>query len=203
MSLVIIFFSILSNIDCHTFDLFFAVPEATRGSMRGRRLLPDIVRTRPEHVTSKKGTSGKPTTLRTNYFRVKKEESWAIYQYRVDFLPDIELTIARKALLRTFRSQFNGFVFDGTMLFSSNHFDIKTFNTKRLDDSPVEITVKYTKTITMTDQSSLQVLNMILRGGMEGLKLQLVGRNFFDAIAKVSECLTLPTPGIHSFFVQN
>lgn len=37
----------------------------------------------------------------------------------------------------------------------------------------------------MTDQSSLQVLNVIMRAAMEGLKLQLVGRNHYDALAKI------------------
>lgn len=37
----------------------------------------------------------------------------------------------------------------------------------------------------MTEQASLQILNLIMRRAMEGLKLQLVGRNFFDAIAKI------------------
>jgi hypothetical protein len=47
--------------------------------------------------------------------------------------------------------------------------------------------IKYTKTqIDMTDNRASQVLNIILRRTMNGLQMQLVGRNLYDAGNKVS-----------------
>lgn len=156
--------------------------------MRGRRLLPDILRTRPEHAESKKGTSGQVITLKTNYFRISKKPDWAIYQYRVDFAPDVEITVIRKALLRPHKDLFVGYLFDGTMLFTTTKLETesKTIVSTKLDGTQVVITIRYAGHVEMTAQSSIQILNLILRKSMEGLKLQLVGRNFFDAIAKVS-----------------
>jgi aubergine-like protein len=56
---------------------------------------------------------------------------------------------------------------------------------KRHDESVVKITIKYVQEISMTDGQSMQILNLILRKAMEGLNLQLVGRNFFDAASKI------------------
>lgn len=63
--------------------------------------------------------------------------------------------------------------------------DITEVSTKRHDESDIKLTIKFVGKVDMQDQSSLQVLNNIMRACMEGLKLQLVGRNFFDALAKI------------------
>lgn len=157
--------------------------------MRGRRYIGEIINTRPEIVgNTKQGSSGTTITLGTNYFRLVRKPEWSIHQYRVDFSPEIEAVVIRKALFRAHMKVFNGFLFDGTMLFSSTKLDseITQFCSARNDGSAVAITVKYVKEVLMTEMESLKVLNIILRRAMEGLNLQLVGRNFFDAIAKVS-----------------
>lgn len=144
--------------------------------------------TRPEAVkTSKKGSTGPMLQLKTNYFRIQRKKEWGLYQYHVDFAPEIDVTGVRKSLLRAHRSQFNGFLFDGSMLWTTTRLenDPSTITTQRNDGSPVIITIKFTKEVIMTESASLQILNVILREAMQGLKLQLVGRNFFDAIAKV------------------
>lgn len=165
---------------------------ASRALMRGRRYIGEIINTRPEIVgNTKQGSSGTTITLGTNYFRLVRKPEWSIHQYRVDFSPEIEAVVIRKALLRAHMKVFNGFLFDGTMLFSSTKLDseITQFCSARNDGSAVAITVKYVKEVLMTEIASLHILNIILRRAMEGLNLQLVGRNFFDAIAKVSYSL--------------
>lgn len=157
--------------------------------MRGRRIMHDMEVTRPEAVkTSKKGSTGPMLQLKTNYFRIQRKKEWGLYQYHVDFAPEIDVTGVRKSLLRAHRSQFNGFLFDGSMLWTTTRLenDPSTITTQRNDGSPVIITIKFTKEVIMTESASLQILNVILREAMQGLKLQLVGRNFFDAIAKVN-----------------
>ncbi len=57
----------------------------------------------------------------TNYFEIAKRPDWNLLQYRVDFKPDVDETLARKRLLRiqsVSAALNNGFnIFDGTMLF--------------------------------------------------------------------------------------
>lgn len=63
--------------------------------------------------------------------------------------------------------------------------DTFEFMTKDRDENPIQVILKYVAECPMTSASSVQVLNLILRRAMNGLKLQLVGRNFFDAVAKI------------------
>uniref|UniRef100_A0A336LSU2 CSON003002 protein n=1 Tax=Culicoides sonorensis TaxID=179676 RepID=A0A336LSU2_CULSO len=161
---------------------------STRAQHRGRRFIGEIVHTRPESLgNSKKGFSGTIAHLTTNYFRLVRKPEWSIFQYRVDFKPDIEALFIRKALLRPFTQHFNGYLFDGTMIFSSTKLpnDITEFTSAQSDGTPVTISIKYVKEVLMSEMASLQILNIIMRRAMEGLNLQLVGRNFFDAIAKI------------------
>lgn len=160
--------------------------------MRGRRIMPDIAQTRPDAVKeSKKGISGPMIQLKTNYFRIQRKKSWGLFQYHVDFAPEIDITGIRKSLLREHKSMFNGFLFDGSMLWTTSKLtdEPTVITTKRQDGSPVTITIKFTKEIVMTEAASLQILNVILRDAMQKLRLQLVGRNFFDALAKVRSFL--------------
>lgn len=57
--------------------------------------------------------------LQSNYFKLETHTDWCLYQYRVDFAPDEELTIIRKALLRNHRATLGGYIFDGTLLYTS------------------------------------------------------------------------------------
>lgn len=159
------------------------------GLPKGRRVLHDLIYTRPQAVKlSKKGTTGSGVPIKSNYFRLDTRPNWAIYQYRVEFAPDIEVSNIRKAILRGHKNMFDGFLFDGTMLLTSKRLkeDITQLATQRTDKSNVILTIKFVGQVSMTQQGSLQVLNLIMRRSMEGLKLQLVGRNFFDAVAKIS-----------------
>ena len=66
-----------------------------RGATRGTRDRQDFgffMRTRPENLTSKKGTEGQKITVTSNYFGLIKKPNWKLLQYRVDFNPPIEMT---------------------------------------------------------------------------------------------------------------
>lgn len=147
----------------------------------------DIIRTRPQQLSTKKGISGNPVHLETNYFRLLKKPTWSLYQYHVDFSPEIEVNIVKKGLLRGHRDLLGGNIFDGSTLFLTNRLqsDIVELSSQNRNGDPIKITIKFTGLVSMNESSSVQILNIIMRKALEGLKLQLVGRNFFDAIAKV------------------
>ncbi len=157
-------------------------------SRRERSPIRDILCTKPDTIPTKKGKTGTPVTLTTNYFRLLKKPDWQLYQYRVDISPPTENNLFRKRLIADQKKHLGGYLFDGTMLFLSIKLrdDVTQFMTRdRNDDSPIQITVKFVGLLSMTSAASIQILNLILRRSMSALDLKLVGRNFFDAVAKV------------------
>lgn len=166
-----------------------ARPDAQRGKMRPPQNVSEaLIYTKPESITSKVGTSGQKITCEANYFRLEKTPNWNIFQYRVDFAPDVESMAFRRYLIGTLREMLGGFLFDGTQLFltrqlESDHFE-KTVRGQQNDSEHV-ITFRLTTIVSMTEQQSIQVLNLILRRAMDGLHLETIGRNKYDPAAAV------------------
>lgn len=168
-----------------------------RGTVREQRNLgPNFHRTTPlAQGNSKEGTSGRILTLSANYFKMIRKPNFEFTLYRVDFEPDIELAGLRKAFVGKLSEQLGGYLFDGANMIYLTH---------RLEQERIEInvtsrelqeyrmTIKNTgKTIEMDDSMANQILNLILRRTMDGLKMELVGRNLYDPIKKVSCSLLL------------
>ena len=65
------------------------------------------------------GTSGRVVSLQANYFKLETHTDWCLYQYRVDFAPEEDRTFIRKALLRNHRATLGGYIFDGTLMYTS------------------------------------------------------------------------------------
>lgn len=66
------------------------------------------------------GTSGRAVKLTSNYFKLETHTDWCLYQYRVDFAPAEDLTIVRKGLLKNHKEVLGGYIFDGTVLYTSH-----------------------------------------------------------------------------------
>ncbi|XP_037810785.1 protein piwi [Lucilia sericata] len=154
---------------------------------RNNRYEVALVHTKPSDVTSKVGVQGTRVVLQTNYFRLKTTPTWRLYQYHVSFSPTIELKRLKSGILSEHRSKLGGYLYDGTKLFTTIKLreEQTILHTKSRQGENYVITIKYVGLISMTEWQSLQILNLILRRSMEGLKLQLVGRNFYDPIAKI------------------
>lgn len=105
------------------------------------------------------------------------------------------------------RREIGGFLFDGAQLFTVRklHEDatgLVEYQTVTRDETTYTIRVQFTKIVLMSEQESLQVLNLILRRNMKGLSLALVGRNFYDPKAMVRYLsLTLLFIGFFFFFM--
>lgn len=162
-------------------------PTSIRG---GREILEQILITKPSNVVSKIGQTGKRVPLQANYFTLLRHPDWTIYQYRIDFKPEVHLEAFRKFLIRQLKDDLIGaYLFDGTQLFTLRKLDGGDEFEKMVsgrDDGEVMVCFKFTKVVSMAESASLQILNLILRRAMGGLNLQLVGRNFFDPKATVS-----------------
>lgn len=163
---------------------------AIHGGSGGRnRGIEDIVETRPAALNSKRGEGGKPINLIANYFRVNRAPAWNLYTYHVEFRPELELRGTKQRLIREQRELFNGYLFDGTRIFTTTRLEMPTgsleISSRTREDQEVLMVIKFTGELSMRDAGSLQVLNLIVRRAMQGLDLQLVGRNYYDAAASV------------------
>lgn len=165
-------------------------PTKVRGSLRGRRE-DKILVTKPSNIASKMGTTGTVVSLRANYFPLKCKPNWNIHQYHVDFKPEVHSPGLRKFLVRDILTEKGniGYIFDGSLLFTVNKItDEPVFEriSKGKQGDEYLVIFKFTKNVSTEDSASVQVLNIILRRAMDGLELQLVGRNFFDPDDRVS-----------------
>ncbi|XP_020807330.1 protein piwi [Drosophila serrata] len=153
---------------------------------RGDRF--DFVNTRPADILSKKGTEGQPISLQTNFFRLKTKPEWRIAHYHVQFEPSVENSRVRMGILSDHAKVLgSGYLFDGLQLFTTRKYDkeVTVLRGKSKFDIEYTITVKFVGFISTVEPRFLQVLNLILRRSMKGLKLELVGRNLFDPHAKI------------------
>lgn len=137
---------------------------------------------------TKKGSDGVPIRLQSNFFRLKTVPEWRIVHYHVEFEPPIENIRVRMGILSD-QSKFlgAGYLFDGMQLFSVRKYpqDLTVLRVKSKLGTDYTITIKFVGFISTSETRFLQVLNLILRRSMKGLKLELVGRNLFDPHAKV------------------
>jgi hypothetical protein len=153
-----------------------------------RKVLRDITITRPAFMESKKGTSGRQLPLQVNCFRLIKRPDWSIHNYYVDFQPTIESKQLRKQLIYEHKETLGGYLFDGQTLYLTKKLpdSVTQLVSETKTGEMIRIIVKYTTVVPMTEASSLQILNLVLKRAMEALQLQLVGKNFFDPAARVS-----------------
>lgn len=146
--------------------------------------------TKPDSAqNSKEGTTGETVHLKTNYFRLIQRPTFEFNQYRVDFEPDIEIAGMRKAFVRQQTESLGGHLFDGqSTIYTTKKLsqELTVFECVSREGIKHTMTVKATgNQILMTDGMAVQVLNIILRRAMDGLNMQLVGRNMYDPKAKV------------------
>ncbi|XP_030384844.1 protein piwi [Scaptodrosophila lebanonensis] len=166
------------------------VGSAPTGSGRPSRydLRYEIINTRPSDVVTKQGTDGMQIRLQTNFFRLITTPKWRIYHYHVEFEPDIEMVRVRRGILSDHSNVLgSAFIFDGKQLFTTKKLekDLTRLQGTSKTEINYTITIKYVGTISTAESRFLQVLNLILRRSMKGLKLELIGRNLFDPNAKI------------------
>ncbi|XP_017884838.1 piwi-like protein Siwi [Ceratina calcarata] len=159
-----------------------------RGSVRGRRVinLPEV-ETKPGTLDSKKGTTGQKVVMQSNYFKLLSTPSWCLFQYRVDFEPAEERTVVRKGLVRLHKASLTSYVFDGTVLYTTTRLpaSLELISKRQSDNETIKISIRLVGELRKGDPHYIQVFNIIMRKCLELLKLQVIGRDYFDARAKI------------------
>lgn len=173
--------------------------EPAHGTASKRRVRVDLDYTKPANVQK----SGHQTDaardqqvirLKANYFALTNRPQFVVYQYHVDIEPEIDSTGAKKGIFYECTKDIIkcGKIFDGSALYTTQKLDedLKIIEgTRRRRDNPdegtpVTITIKFIKEVTSFQELPMfQVLNTVMRQALQGLQLQLVGRNFFDSVA--------------------
>ncbi|XP_051162825.1 piwi-like protein Siwi isoform X2 [Leptopilina boulardi] len=146
---------------------------------------PEILRTRPDHIKIKTGTYGALVKLETNYFKFNTTTNWALHQYRVDFSPEEDRTFVKRRLFnRILDSPFIPNIFDGSVLTTINEIKnpLEYTVTHTEDESKiVHIKIRHVASLlNKADYGYIQLFNLLSRRALENLKLQLIGRNYFD-----------------------
>lgn len=130
--------------------------------------------------------------LLTNYFKLETVPDWVLFQYRVDFNVQEDREKVRRAWLGQHRERLNtAFIFDGTMLFTSQRLTVSkkplTLTSFREEDkAPVEISIKLVQELKFGNAVYLQIFNILVRRCLLHLDLHLVGRDYFDPRSSVS-----------------
>ena len=132
---------------------------------RGGRF--DEPRTRPEHITDKRGTSGSSVKMMSNYVVLKNRPGKAIYQYNVGYNPPIESKGLRFSLLRDHQDSLIGNVkvFDGMVLYLPHKLpnEVTEVVSKTKDGETIKITIKLTNELSANSPNTLQLLNVLFR----------------------------------------
>lgn len=150
-----------------------------------------VYSTKPSSVgESKSGTSGQSLKLSANYFKLIRKPKFEFALYRVDFKPDIENAAMRKAFVGHHKELLGGYLFDGqSMIYLTRRLPEQqmTLSIESREGVTYEMIIKNTgAVIEATDSMASQILNVILRRTMDGLNMQLVGRNLYDPENKVN-----------------
>lgn len=171
------------------------VQKANPGEARKKREeFFDQIITKPENLDTRGNGRGNvvPVRLSANFFRVERKQGFTVTRYRVDFQPDTEIPGLKRRLIGQHRATLGGYLFDGgnqIFLMSPLPPTANELRSTDRDDNEFTVSLKMTGEIRYTDGMFLQVLNLVMRNAMRGLNLQLVGRNFYDAAAAVSQQL--------------
>lgn len=137
-------------------------------------------------VPSSIGDAGNPVKLLTNYFEVQISCNRPIYQYHVDFNPEVDAINVRRQLLYQHKEMLcDPLVFDGMALWMpiKLHNEVtEIVSTKRSDGQIVHISIKFTNEIVPNDKVMMQLHNNQLRRNLrDHLHLKLIQRNYFDS----------------------
>lgn len=156
--------------------------------------LQGVELTRPQNGKAKNHKNGERVKLTANFFALRvpndprdSKFKWSIYKYTSIFEPECHNARMKSAMIAQHKPKIGGFLFDGIQLFVTRQLDDEELNlvSKTREGTEYKIQLKFTKIVTTNDREYLQILNLILRRATQGLKLNLVNRDYYDAAAKV------------------
>ncbi|XP_077548297.1 piwi-like protein 1 [Haemaphysalis longicornis] len=163
-----------------------AVACSGRGARRGRREELALLCTRPSHVQGdKSGAVGQSLDVLSNYYRLVSMPNWCVYQYHLDFVPLVESSKMRRALVLEHRGMFgNAYVFDGMSdLKMTKRLDslvTEVHSRRPTDGADITVRIKRVKELAPNNPEILRLFNTQMRRNLEQLDFVQINRHFFD-----------------------
>eukprot|EP00013_Stygamoeba_regulata_P014818 CAMPEP_0177673980 /NCGR_PEP_ID=MMETSP0447-20121125/26287_1 /TAXON_ID=0 /ORGANISM="Stygamoeba regulata, Strain BSH-02190019" /LENGTH=888 /DNA_ID=CAMNT_0019181997 /DNA_START=296 /DNA_END=2962 /DNA_ORIENTATION=+ len=104
-----------------------------------------------------------------------------IYQYNVDFTPELDRRNLKAALLKDLKVFGQNFVFDGRMCYLSSRIDDGEYEVKTRSGNEYKVSVTFTNEVVAShEQLPQQVYNNLVSMMLRELKLKAIGRQYFD-----------------------
>jgi aubergine-like protein len=151
---------------------------------RRRRDEEERVDTRPPNRDVKTGQAGMAVDIVANYFALKTRPEWRIYQYNVDFNPDIQSIRMKRSMLSKFQERIGPTnAFDGRILYLTKKLDddpTELTATRDTDNSIVNITITRTADLPPTSPQLLPMFNVVFRRVLLKLGMQQIQRHYFS-----------------------
>lgn len=145
--------------------------------------------------------------MRTNYFQVVSRPDMPLFQYRVDMSPEVDFMPVRRSLLRVHEKLLGRYVFDGTLLHTTNRLrQLEFHSTRNSDQADITITLRLVGEIengnpvynsvnkaeiphgfriTLKNIFTFQVVNIIFRRCLSMLNLTEIKRKYYDSEAAI------------------
>ncbi|XP_014672865.1 PREDICTED: piwi-like protein 1 isoform X2 [Priapulus caudatus] len=149
-------------------------------------------------MPNKQGTSGTPCSLVSNVFPITCAKDWVLYQYHVDFNPDIENKQTRLGMVYR-HSRPNGalgdpILFDGMCLYMTRKMEtFDLFSQRDSDGANIRITIKPVAELRRStgvlevDGQLMTVFNNLFKKVLGILKLTKVGQHYFNPDLKIEK----------------
>lgn len=149
-------------------------------------ITPPIRKMEELQINTLRGEDGRPINLCVNYIRLQVEEGKGIFEYHVNFNPQIDSKNMRFHLMN--QASVKEIIgdtktFDGAKLYLPIYLRdhvTTTLATLPTDSSSVTIHIKFICKCLPGSRDSIQMYNLLLRRIMHKLNMTLVGRNYFD-----------------------
>ncbi len=136
-------------------------PPASGGRGRGE----SEPATKPEHITDKRGTSGREIQVISNYIKMCNRPNCVLYQYNVSYSPQVESKKMRVALLCSYAGIGKTKAFDGMILYLPHKLpdQVTKFVATTKRDEKIEIAITLTNELSANSPVCLQLFNIIFR----------------------------------------
>ncbi|VDO29290.1 unnamed protein product [Haemonchus placei] len=133
-----------------------------RNGMARLGTIPNTLFTRPPNNFNKTGDSGRPTQLVANFVTIEQCPELVVWQYHVDFKPDIDSKNFRHAILKQKSIQDeigNAFIFDGMILYIVSSINYEVSHCQKIHRQTLSSKIRIKFLLILCDSYSNKLFN--------------------------------------------
>jgi len=144
--------------------------------------------TRPHNLIKKGETEGNDQVVKlcANYFKVSSRNPVAMKMYRVKFEPEMFNPKYCRNLVDNLKDKLGVYVFDGKdSIYLLNEPPRTSFDTSLRNGEEFKLRFTFCRDIEYTEATYFQIMNLVIRKSLQDMKLELIGRSYFDPFASM------------------